>query len=273
MRHLPGWVLALSLISSSALAHGDLHEQIRLVTEQLHKEPKNAALYHKRGEMHRAHAEYRAAFADYTRAEQLDPKLDVVLLSRGRAQLETHRCVDARKTLTRFLERQPGHAVALLMRARAAAELRKHPGFEQADADFRAAIAATAELTPDLFLERSENLHAASRAAEALDVLNEGLLKLPGVITLQLAALNLELRLQRFAAALTRIDDLIAEAPRKEALLARKAEILEQAGRTAEAQHTREQALQAIDALPASKRALGATHELAQALQQQLAAY
>lgn len=267
MRSVTWLVLVLSSFTASpASAHGDLHEQIRLVTAQLRKDPKNAGLYHKRGEMHRAHAEYRAAFADYDRAEKLDAKLDVVLLSRGRALLETERFADARRMLTRFLEREPGHGIALQLRARAGAGLHTPTGHEQAEADFRAAIAATPEPTPDLFLERSENLVVAGHASEAIEVLEEGLTKLPGVITLQMAALDLELRLQRFDAALARIDRLLAETSRKEALLARKAEILEQAGRPADATRAREDALQAIEALPPNKRALESTLQLEHAL-------
>src|SRR5262245_29238475 len=146
MRHFALLVCAaLSALPLRAAAHGDLHEQIRRVTAQLRKEPKNAALVHERGEMRRAHGEYRAALADYDRAEKLDPKLSVVLLSRGRALFEIDRFADAQRELTRFLEREPGHPEALLLRARAAAGLHSH---DQADADFRAALAATREPTP-----------------------------------------------------------------------------------------------------------------------------
>ena len=86
------WAIVAMLclgVASEARAHGDLHEQIVAVTRLLEREPRSAALFHKRGELERAHRDYAAAFQDYDRALELDPALDVVHLSRGRALLET----------------------------------------------------------------------------------------------------------------------------------------------------------------------------------------
>jgi hypothetical protein len=107
--------------------------------------------------------------------------------------------------------------------------------------------------------------------SEALAVLDAGASQLPAVITLQLAALDLELRLHSFDAALIRIERLIAEAPRKETLLARKAQILEQAGRGSAADGARQAALAAIEQLPSAKRELASTQTLEQGLRQALA--
>src|SRR2546426_2682773 len=73
--------------SPELFAHGDLHEQIAITTKLIQREPHNAALYLKRGELHRAHGEWDAAMADYERAAELDPKLEVVDLARGKALL------------------------------------------------------------------------------------------------------------------------------------------------------------------------------------------
>ena len=78
--------------------------------------------------------------------------------------------------------------------------------------------------------------------------------------------------MQRFDAALARTDGLLAVTPRKEALLTRKAEILEQAGRPAESGRARTEASAAIEALPPNKRGLESTHQFEHALLPLLAA-
>jgi predicted Zn-dependent protease len=246
-------MLLLSAPWTGAHAHGDIHTQIEVVSESLRTDPNNAELYHKRGELHRAHREYRAALADYQRAQRLAPDLRVVHLSRGRALLETGQLEQAQRALTRFLELGPTHAEALQLRARALARLGRRA---RADADFGAALASIDDPSPDLFLERADNLARAGKLADAMIVLDRAVELLGPLVTLHSAALELELRLGRYDAALSRIGALLAAAPRPEEWLARKADVLALAGRLDEARAARVEALLALERLPRSKRQL-----------------
>jgi tetratricopeptide (TPR) repeat protein len=260
LRHfLAALCLAAALLAARASAHGDLHEQIEAVSAALRSDPSNAVLVHKRGELYRAHCDYKAALADYARAERLDPGLSVVQLSRGRALLEWGRAAPARAALTSFLREQPDHAEALLLRARCQARLGARTA---AELDFQTALRVLADPLPDLYLERAENLRAAGRVEPALAALEQGIARLGPLVTLQNAALGLELRLARFDAALARLDGMLAEAPRPEQLLAQRAEILQRAGRGEEACAARAQALGAIAQLPPAKQRLPSTREL-----------
>jgi len=245
-----------------ALAHGDLHDQIEAVTAQLRSRP-HAELFHKRGELRRAHGEYAAALVDYARALRLDDRLNVVYLSRGRALLEAGRAARAIASLSRFLLLHPDHEQALLLRARARAQLRRHA---EAEADFAALLARAADPIPDLFLESAANLASSGQHEQALAVVEAGLGRLGALVVLEHAALELELALGRWPAALARIDRLLAAAARKESLLARKAEILELTGDAAAAAAVRSAALAQLVALPRSKREVPAMQRLEQAL-------
>src|SRR5688572_938549 len=97
------FIVVCLFLEGSLLAHGDLHDQITQITKQLEGEPKNALLYHKRGELHRAHGDFSKALADYATAEKLDPKLDVLFLSRGRALSESEDFAASLKALDHFL--------------------------------------------------------------------------------------------------------------------------------------------------------------------------
>lgn len=264
MRHiiLPGLLLAL-LAPALLRAHGDLHEQIAEVTKQIGKDPKNAELYLKRGELHRAHQEWDEAQADYDRAITLDPGLFVIDFTRGRMFLEAGWPHSAKNSLDRFLRRQTNHVEALTSRARALVKLDKRL---DAAADYTAAIqhSAAAAGRPELYIERAQALAGEGEAhyEEALRGLDQGMQKLGTLVTLQLYAIDVELRRKQFDAALERLEKIAAQSPRKETWLARRGEILQQAGRPEEARKAYEGALQAISTLPPGRRNVPAMVEL-----------
>ena len=72
---------------AAAHAHGDLHEQIEEVSAAIAQAP-SAALFLKRGELHRAHRDFEPALADYDDAELLEPEMEALFFARGRALFE-----------------------------------------------------------------------------------------------------------------------------------------------------------------------------------------
>ncbi len=244
---------------SRALAHGDLHEQIQEVSKLLKNDPRNAMLYHKRGELHRAHAEYPEALKDYAEAEKITPSLDVIFLSRGRALYEFTKFNEALGPLNTFLSRQPGHVSARWVRGQVYARLNQR---EDAEEDFRQAIESGSETSPDQFIERSQNLGQAGYNEKALIVIKEGIKRLGPLITLEMEALELELSLKDHGAAHQRIDVLLENAERKETYLVRKAEIFDQMNDKRQSQEWYTKALKAIAELPERQRNLKATSAL-----------
>lgn len=245
-------------------AHGPIHEQIAALTDRITEDPQNAALYLKRGELHSHHLDWPAALADYERAAQLDPTLAAVDFARGRTLLQAGRPTEARSALDRFLAKHPDHAEGLATRARVLVSLGHGLA---AGADYTRAIAAAERLdrpNPEYYLERARALAAegGDHADEALRGLDEGVRRLGPLMVLQLYAIDLELAGKRYDAALARLDTLAAQSPRKEPWLARRGEILEQAGRAAQARLAYEQALAAIESLPARHRQTEATARL-----------
>jgi predicted Zn-dependent protease len=222
------WLLSIAvsiaLLPSFARAHEGLHEQIAAITAKIKRDPKNAALYLQRGELHRFHRDWARAAADYDRAERLRPSMNIVKLARGKMLFESGKLQPAKLTLDRFLAQQPDHYDALLTRARVLAKLGDRTN---AAKDFTAALALSAVPEPELYLERAKVLPVD----EALRGLDEGINKLGPVVTLQLAAIDLELRRKNYDSALARLDQIAAQAERKEAWLVKRNEILKLAGR------------------------------------------
>ncbi len=253
------WLLAVTIclaMSSSAQAHEGLHEQIVAITAKIKRDPKNASLYLQRGELHRLHRDWTRAAADYDRAARLEPELKVIDFVRGRMFYESGRLQRARLTLDRFLTQKPSHFEGLVTRARVLARL---GATTDAIRDFTQVLAVSPD--PELYLERAQiaagdanGARKQKRIDDALNGLDEGMKRLGPLVTLQLAAIDLELRRGSYDAALSRLDQVTSQSERKETWLVRRGEILALAGRKDEARSTFQHALTAIDSLPPSRR-------------------
>ena len=263
----------LILLATFALAHDGLHEQIADVTARIKRAPLDATLYLKRGELYRLHQDWRRAEADYNRAARLQPSLAIVDLARGKMLFEAGRPQPAIVPLDRFLIGQPKHAEALITRARVLVKLGRRI---EANRDFTKAINLSSTVQPDLYIERARSLadepaSTPSNNIEALRGLDEGLTKLGPLVTLQLFAVNLELRLKKYDSALVRLETVAAQSPRKETWLVRRGEILLLAGRKMEAQAAFAGALAAVESLPTHKRRTRAVADLEARLRTALA--
>lgn len=141
--------LSVSLIQPRvAWGHADLLAMIEAVAKQIESDPKNATLYLRRGELYRAHIDWKSAESDYDRAAQLDPKLAAVEFLRGRMLFESGRSERAKVELDKFLAGQTNHVDALMVRARVLVRLGQR---KAAVADFSGAIAQSPEPGLNIF--------------------------------------------------------------------------------------------------------------------------
>jgi tetratricopeptide (TPR) repeat protein len=257
-------IFAVALLvtrAERACAHGDLHGQIESVSVQIEKDPQNADLYLRRGELHRLHSDFPKAAADFDKAAALRPDWPQAEIAKSRLALTTGNFEAAVSGMDRLLPKHPEYPEGWLIRARARTRLGNHAG---AATDYSEIVKRVDRPEPDIFLERAAALTAAGsdHFEDALRGLEEGLTKLGPVITLDLAALDLELKLERTEEALRRIDRLAAGSKRQETWLNRRGEILAQVGRTDEARAAFGKALEAIAALPQHIQTTQATTEL-----------
>jgi tetratricopeptide (TPR) repeat protein len=260
--------LLLVTLALPVFAHEGLHEQIAEVTRQSALAPGNAALYLRRGELHRLHQELDLAAADYDQAALLNPELPGIDLARGLMLFDAGRFTAALEPLGRYVARHPEDAHGHVSRARA---LLKAGRAGDAAAEYAAAEERAPAADPDLILERARALAAAGQVSAAVKYLDATMAKLGPLVTLQLAAIDLEVQAGSVDAALQRVDTVMAAAARKESWLARRGDILRDAGRATEARAAYQQALDAIDTLPDARRRTPATRALEERVRQALA--
>ncbi|MFM1767817.1 MAG: hypothetical protein RJA22_346 [Verrucomicrobiota bacterium] len=252
---------ALFAAPSVARAHGDFHTLITAADQDVQKEPGKPEPYLRRAELYRLHQMWPECEADIARAVVLVPELPLVDLCLGRLRMDTAWPLTARAHFDRFLAKHPDHVEALTLRSRVWQAL-GHP--LNASEDLARAVRATPEGAPELYIERAQALASAGSGQweTALAVLDDGMRKMGPLVTLQLTAIDIELRRQNYDGALSRVDAVAARSPRKESWLARRGEILLQAGRSDEARQAYQSALAALDTLPPVRRNVPAVLDL-----------
>lgn len=262
------FTLHAGAVSTPALAHGAMHDQIANMDRQIAAEPQRAALYLRRAELHRIHREWDAADLDYAKVLALEPKHPEVSWLWARAWLEAGKAVVALPELDRYLVQFPDHASARLTRGRALATVGRNA---QAAADYAVALERLPQIEPDYYLEQRNVQQSAGLPWETqLAGIEEGLRRLGSVPSLEDAALDVELRAKQWDAALARLDRQAGVAARKERWHYRRGLVLAQADRKEQATAAFRASLEAIDKLPPALRSPRATAALAEQVHQEL---
>lgn len=242
-------------------AHETLRAQIDQLTRELTATPGDPALYLARAELLRLNQQPQRAEADLREAQRLLPGSPAVDIVRAAMLRDAGRLMAAERQLDPVIAAAPQLVEARALRADVRAALGRA---EDAISDLNEAVAHTRRAMPDLWLQRARLMATLGRAGEqrALASLDEGLRALGPSPSLLDMAIEIEARTGATDAALARIDAMMARFPRKETLLARRGEILAAAGRSLEAWVAWSDALAAIEALPAHKRAASASMAL-----------
>jgi tetratricopeptide (TPR) repeat protein len=246
--------LAVCIVLAStppATAHPSLSEKEAIVGDALEKKPDDASLHLRRAELFQKRAEWDAAASEYLRAAAVGADLDQI----GVGLAQVFLAAELPKTAVMYAQgvvtRHPGNAAALVVRGRARRVLGET---EAAADDFRQAVTVLARPDPDLVLEAMAAQIAAGRQGDALRVADTAMHRIGTVVSIQFPAIDLEMELGHADAALARIDALLVQSPRHELWLARRGEILEEAGRVDEARETYQRTLTLIARRPAGRR-------------------
>jgi Flp pilus assembly protein TadD len=235
----------------TAGAHAGFEVLEEAVRERVAARPDDPESHLARARVHQIAREWDAALTALAEAAARGADPAVVGAARGLVLLDAGRPRLAKREFDRVLARRPDAHGILFDRGRACLALGRP---DQAARDFGYAIAGMPEPRPEHVIARRDALLALGRPDEALRALDEGALRVGAVASLELAAVDLEVELGRHEAALERLDRLLAQGPTNEAWRVRRAEILERAGRPAEARAEYARALAFLDARPARRR-------------------
>jgi tetratricopeptide (TPR) repeat protein len=250
-------------------AHEDLRYQILRVTQEIERNPNEAQLYFKRGELYRFHKDWDLAAADLERASNLDPQLHLVEFARGKLMYEAGWLHSARVVLDGYILNHPEVLEARFYRARVLVDLKETLAAVE---DYTFALERLSDPRFELYLERAKALAHNGEAYRdrAIASLDEGIDRFGPLITLQLYAIELELAKENYEGALERLDTITEKANRKEKWLAQRGDILRQAGKVDQARAAYAESLSHIARLPQSRRRTPAISQLEESLQKEI---
>ena len=261
-------LLCMTLALAGVSAHVELERKIQLMGARIAAEPADATLYLQRGELHRLHQAWAAAWADFDRAEALDPELGVLPLCRAQLVFDTGDAGRALERVEALCAERPDWGLAWRLAARCLDALDRTA---EAAAAWRRAVQTLRTPSPDDVLAAARRTQQSGAPEQALALLEASRERLGGSLPLDLEALTLERSLARSADALRRLERLAAASDRAESWLAVRGDVLVEAGHLAAAREAYEQARRLLDARPDHVRSRPISRQLEQHIDAELA--
>lgn len=243
--------LALWFAPAVAFAHAGVDELDTATRQELARRPDDPQVHLERARVLQMQGEWDAALEQVEAAALRGADPDVVGSTRASIYLDAGFPRMAKVEIDRVLARRPEAAGLLYDRGRAWLALGDR---EAAARDFGDAVANGPRPTPEQVTSHRDVLLALGKKDDALRALDAGMARVGRVASLELPAVDLEVELGRFDAALARLDRLAATAPPNPLWITRRGEVLERAGRTDAARAEYAKALALIDARPAARR-------------------
>jgi tetratricopeptide (TPR) repeat protein len=252
--------LSLLLQTVSAPGHEGLHELIDAQKKEVEKAPSDPALRFELASLYGSHGELDLALKSLERVDGLAPGKFQTDLVRSQAYGVVGDYRNAKEALDRQLASHPENPRAWLLRAGA----KQHLGQDKESlADFREALKRTPSPDPDLIQEVADALAKQGFHDEAAAVLAAGIQRLGHIPSLVFRSVDLEISTKNFDAALRLIDEAQTDAPRPEPWIARRATILEQAGRSEESRAAWKALADRLASLPERERTSRSMSQLA----------
>jgi tetratricopeptide (TPR) repeat protein len=224
--------LALSGFASTGVrAHAGLHIDIDRATRALALDPENADLYARRAHYYRLGGHLEESLADLEHGRELEPGNRAVTVGLGLTLSALGRDAQAEAELNRFITTGGRSVRAYSERG----EIRARNGrFEEAIDDYSKAIEIQHDV--ELYLRRGALQEAIGELDAAATGYAEGLRNLGGAVTLRLAVIRVETDRGAYGSALAYIDEELERVPVKTSWYLRRAEVLQAAGKTSEAE-------------------------------------
>ena len=231
--------------------------------------PDSLGILLKRAEALRRIGHYDESLADLDRALVLAPGHQLVHYLRGLTHLGQGEFAGAEVSLRRYIDSEPESPSAHVALAETLTQQGRH---REAGDEYTLAITTHPAPAPDLYLARAQTYRAAGAEFQGLAIrgLDDAMASLGPLVTLQRLAIEIELDRGNPAGALGRIDEVLADVPRKESWLAYKGRVLASTGREQDAVDAFRLAQATLESLPPRVRSSPAMVSLAESIATQL---
>lgn len=243
-------LLLILTFSKQSFGHGDLHERIIKVSQEIESHSDSAYLYFKRGKLYFYHEDYNEALADLQKAKSLkyiDHYCDLFL---AKTYLNLNKPDYAIEITENILVEDSVNVHAY--KTKANAHLVKKD-YEKAANAFQKILIYSKRTFPENYLDLSsawEKLNTKKGNTKAIASMQDGILEFGPLIILQQKLKSLYVQDDDFENAFNIQKEIVARSQRKEFALFEAAKMLEKEGRKAESLAYANLALENIKILP-----------------------
>ena len=217
--------LCILLCVEAGMAHGDFHERLAKVTEEISMNQDSAFLFFKRGKLYFHHEEYPAALKDLQQATVLgleDRFCDLFFA-------KTYQQLDSLEQALLYIEKIERKDTANVVALKTKAQIYFEQKYYQLSAlTFEEVITKSKRTVPQNYLDAAKSwelLNTETGKFNALNILQQGISQLGPLFTFYIEIRELHLRSKDFEKALDAQKKLIKRANRKETALYEAAEI------------------------------------------------
>jgi len=225
---LTGFLLAGGI----ACGHGALPEKLAQTAEALRRTPDDPRLLVEQAELLVEHGDHALAKNNLERVDVLAPGVFPTDFVRARLSIDEGDLALAEEYLNREVARTSSDPRPLALRARTRFSLGKRA---EAFSDYKQAWVTTAHPQGDFVIEVADAFVSGGLVDEAEQVLRKGIEVVGRAPSLLTRLVDVEVSLGRPAEAVIWVEVMQARAPRPEPWMARRAELLAQAGNFKEA--------------------------------------
>ncbi len=225
-------VFLIVFVPSTGHADGAYHDVLKRLNSLLEASPNDDSLHFQLAVAHVDHGDWAACLAEVERVERLAPGKHPTRFLEGRAFCTGGDFQMALYALDDVLEAQPNHAPALAERGKVYLKLRAP---EKALHDYQAAFKEKNSTQRQWFLDAAAGLVALGLPETGIDLFEQGLRQSGADPDFLIQQLEAAIWVQNYEIALRNADLLKDFWPRPEPWMARRAQILSQAGRPMEA--------------------------------------
>lgn len=207
---------------TNVFGHGEIHDRINLVTEEISQTPNNPVLYIKRGSLYMDDGDYDKTFLDIEAAKVLagdEYPPTMFLLAKMYFKLGTYDI--ALKHINNFLSKQENHVLGLLTKAKILVALDKN---DEAVIYYQLAIQKTTTLLPENFMDLINVQIADGQLDAAYQNYELAQLKFGNLLVFDLKAIDISEERSDFNSIHNILDNIIESQQRKERWYFKKAE-------------------------------------------------
>jgi tetratricopeptide (TPR) repeat protein len=238
------------LFSNTSEAHGDLHQRIQNVTNQIQTNPDSTYLYLKRGILYYQHEQFEKSLQDLKECEMRKYSDKILDLTFAKTYQKMGALDQSLNYLAKIIKKDDKYVNAWRLQGQVYFEKGE---FEQASKSYMNVIHKAIRRLPSNYIDASlsfEKIENGSGKEKSISVINKAIMDLGPLMTFYDRMVYLGLKYEDYDLAIENQNNIVEISQRKESSLYKRAQVQVHFGNVQRAKYDLHAAKKAIESLP-----------------------